>query len=77
MRQLNIHMTPRLARDLTKFMKKRHLKTKAEAIRTAIKEGLERCEETKPIDFSSWAGLGLQAPTNKNPKFKNDHALWE
>ena len=42
MSQLNIHMTPTLEHDLRKFMKVRHLKSKAEAIRTAIKENLER-----------------------------------
>lgn len=78
MRQLNIHMTPALARDLTKFMKIRHIKTKAEAVRTAVKESLEHSSDrVEPIDFSTWIGIGTQIPTRKKPKFKTDKDLWE
>lgn len=78
MKQLNIHMTRTLARDLNNFMKIRHIKTKAEAVRTAIKEGLEHSADfVRPVDFSTWVGLGIQIPTNKKPKFKTDKDLWE
>lgn len=77
MRQLNIHMSSGFARDLQKFMKIRRIKTKAEAVRTAIREGLEHSTNlVKPIDFNTWLGLGLQVPLNKNPKFETDNDLW-
>ena len=78
MKQLNIHITSTLARDLLKFMKMRHIKTKAEAVRTSIKEGLEHSSANIPTsDFSKWIGLGNQVPLNKNPKFKTDDDLWK
>lgn len=77
MSQLNIHMTPDFEKDLRKFMKMRHLKTKAEAIRTALKECLQySAKKAKPCDFQEWIGLGLKAPINKNPRFQNDDDLW-
>jgi hypothetical protein len=78
MSQLNIHITAAFEHDLRKFMRMRHLKSKAEAIRTAIKEGLEHAmPQIKPLDFSSWEGLGKQIPVNKNPKFHSDDDLWK
>ena len=78
MRQLNIHMNAAFAQDLKRFMKARHIKTKAEAVRMAIKEGLEHSVNLiKPTDFNAWLGLGLQVPVNKNPKFKSDNDLWK
>lgn len=78
MSQLNIHMTTEFARDLRSFMKARHLKTKAEAVRVAIKEGLEHTiYHEKATDFSTWVGLGKQVPTNKKPKFRSDDDLWK
>lgn len=77
MTQLNIHMTAEFERDLRKFMRVRHLTTKAEAVRTAIKECLERSTYATKADFSSWAGLGNQAPLNKKNKFKSDDDLWK
>lgn len=78
MSQLNIHMTPAFEKDLLKFMKVRHLPTKAEAVRLAIREALEHAiKHKKPIDFSAWINLGNQASTNKNVKFNSDDDLWK
>ncbi len=78
MSQLNIHMTATLEHDLQKFMKVRHLNSKAEAIRTAIKESLERSfPKANAVDFSSWKGLAKKIPTNENPKFDSDQDLWK
>ncbi|HSW94092.1 MAG TPA: hypothetical protein VLJ15_07060 [Gammaproteobacteria bacterium] len=76
MTQLNIHMTPGFERELAKFMKIRHLKTKAEAVRIAIKEGLEHSVQAKPTDFSAWVGIGKEIPNNKKPRFHSDDDLW-
>jgi len=77
MSQLNIHVTPHFEKDLNKFMKIRHIQTKSEAIRLAIKEGIQHTvSQTKRIDFSDWLGLGLEVPTNKKTKFSSDDDLW-
>jgi len=78
MTQLNIHMTPIFERDLQQFMKIRHIKTKAEALRIAVKEGLEHSlQHIKPTDFSKWVGLGKQVPVNKKRHFRSDDDLWK
>jgi hypothetical protein len=78
MSQLNIHMTPLFENQLLKFMKLRHISTKAEAIRVAVKEGLEHSiGYAKSTDFSAWLGLGKQALTNKKMKFHSDDDLWK
>ena len=77
MSQLNIHMTPGFAKDLSKFMKLRHITTKSEAIRVAIKEAIEHATaQQKTTDFSEWLGLGLGVPTNKKTRFSSDDGLW-
>jgi len=76
MTQLNMHMTPDFERELTKFMKIRRLKTKAEAIRIAIREGLHHSVQAEPINFSDWIGLGKEVPENKKPRFHSDDDLW-
>jgi hypothetical protein len=77
MSQLNIHMTPLFEQILREFMKARHIRTKAEAIRTAVTEGLEHTSlNAKPTDFSTWAGLAIQIPMNKKTKFHSDDDLW-
>ncbi len=78
MTQLNIHMTAKFENELLKFMKLRHIPTKAEAVRIAIKEGLEHTVGyMKSTDFSAWVGLGNQVPTNKKVKFRSDDDLWK
>lgn len=78
MSQLNIHMTPLFEHALREFMKLRHISTKAEAVRTAIQEGLEHAAYgTKKTDFSSWMGLAKQVPENRKPKFSSSDELWK
>jgi hypothetical protein len=71
-------MTPDFEHDLQKFMKIRHIKTKSEAVRTALREGLEHSVlNIRTTDFSNWLGLGKQAPVNKKTKFGSDDDLWK
>lgn len=78
MSQLNIHMTPSFEKNLQKLMHILHIKTKAEAIRYAIKETLNHSLiHAKPGDFSKWIGLGKQVPVNANSQFKSDDDLWK
>jgi hypothetical protein len=77
MSQLNVHVTPSFEKDLNKFMQLRHINTKSEAIRVAIKEGILRAEaHPKPVDFTSWLGMATQVPVNKKAKFSSDDDLW-
>ena len=77
MSQLNIHLTPSFEKDLNKFMKLRHINTKSEAIRVAIKEGIyHSMARSKTVNFTNWLGLANQAPTNKKAKFSSDDDLW-
>ena len=77
MPQLNIQMTPEFAEALERFMRMRALKTKSEAVRVAVQEGLERARaEGQDRDYTSWLGLGLLAPQNQKPRFVSDDDLW-
>ena len=78
MTQLNMQMTTGFEQNLRRLMKVRHLHTKAEAVRLAIEETLERSSHRiESIDFSGWVGLAKQVPMNIKPKFKSDDDLWK
>jgi Arc/MetJ-type ribon-helix-helix transcriptional regulator len=78
MSQLNIHMTQEFARDLNRLMKNLKVKSKAEAIRVAVRECLEHAlEKRTPTDFRTWIGRAKEMPLNKKPRFKSDDDLWE
>lgn len=78
MSQLNIHVTPSFEKDLNKYMKLKHIQTKSEAIRVAIKEGIQHAtSQARTVDFSDWLGLGLQVSINKKKKFSSDNDLWK
>jgi hypothetical protein len=76
--QLNIHMTAAFEKRLAQFMRARGIKTKSEAVRVAIEEGLalltRRADST---DFEGWRGLGTRAPLNPTPRFASDADLWK
>jgi len=77
MSQINLHVKPEFERDLTRFMRLRGLRTKSEAIRLAVREGLERARATPAgKSFSSWAGAGLAVALNPAPRFESDDDLW-
>jgi hypothetical protein len=78
MAQLNIHLQPAFEEDLAKFMRLRGIATKSEAVRLAIREGVERLirARRKDTSFRDWIGLGTKAPTNPRPRFETDDDLW-
>ena len=77
MSQINMHVKPEFERDLARFMRLRGLETKSEAIRVAVREGLERAQATPAREsFASWAGAGLAAATNPDQRFESDDDLW-
>jgi hypothetical protein len=77
MSQINLHVKPAFESDLADFMGLRSVRTKSEAIRLAIREGLERARSTPAgIRFTSWAGAGLAVTPNPEPRFRSDDDLW-
>lgn len=78
MTQINLHVTPEFEKELQQLMKVKQLKTKALAIRIAVKECLAHSIAQKiPTDFSQWAGLANQVPMNSKPRFSSDDDLWK
>lgn len=77
MSQINLHVKPDFERDLERFMRIRGIRTKSEAIRIAVREGLERARAVpRAKGFTKLAGAGLAAATNPDPRFKTDDDLW-
>jgi hypothetical protein len=77
MKQFNINITPEFRKDLKLLMKHRGIKEKAQAIRMAVKEVVERIlSDSKQSDFRGWLGMGLKSPQNSNPRFNNEDDLW-
>lgn len=77
MAQLNIHMTPRFEEALRRFMRARGLKTKSEAVRVAVEEGLvQASRRAGTAQFADWLGLGKRAPENPRSRFGSDDDLW-
>jgi hypothetical protein len=77
MSQINLHAKPEFERDLARFMRLRGLRTKSEAIRLAVREGLERAQAAPARkSFTAWAGAGLAAAPNPEPRFRSDDDLW-
>ncbi len=77
MGQLNIQMTPDFEKALLRLMRVRGLKTKSEAVRVAVQEGLERAlGRSKTADFHAWLGLASRKPLNRSPRFKSEDDLW-
>lgn len=77
MGQLNINLTPAFEEALTKYMKIRGIRSKSEAVRVAVQEGLERSMAShREVDFGSWLGSARGPGENLSPRFSSDHQLW-
>ena len=77
MKQFNINITPEFNKNLKLLMKHRGIKEKAQAIRLAVQEVVEKIlSENKQTDFRSWLGIGLKSPLNSSPRFKDEDDLW-
>jgi mRNA-degrading endonuclease YafQ of YafQ-DinJ toxin-antitoxin module len=76
MKQLNLNVTPEFERDLKLFMKRKGIKRKSDAIRTALRELALRATPKSNCDFHALLGIGLKAPLNPNPRFKTEDELW-
>lgn len=77
MSQMNINMNPEFEEALHRFMRLRGIRTKSEAIRIAVQEGVERkISENGRRSFAAWLGAATRAPENPNPRFVSDDDLW-
>ena len=74
MSQLNIQMTPEFESNLRRFMAARGIKTKSEAIRHAVEEGLARTPEPAVMDWTGLRGKGLGSA---QPHYQSNDQLWE
>jgi len=78
MAQLNMNVTPQFEKALSRYMRLRGFRTKSEAIRAAVREGLEAViTGGGNTHFKSWLGVGTTAPENPSPAFPDDDSLWE
>ena len=76
MAQLNLNLTPQFEKDLEKYMKHRGIKTKSDALRSALHEIVTLIATSKKSDFSSWLGAGLKAEPRRDRKFKSEDDIW-
>lgn len=78
MAQINVHVTPEFEQALGRLVRLRGLRSKSEAIRSAVLEALEReIGRTGKVDFRDLLGAANAAPLNPNPRFRSDDELWE
>lgn len=77
MAQLNMHLDATFERELAQLVKLRRAPSKSEAVRTAVREALERSKRrAKVADFRRLVGLAAAAPQNPAPRFQTDDDLW-
>jgi Arc/MetJ family transcription regulator len=76
MPQVNIRVTEDFARDLARYMKARGIPTKSAALRTAVRDGLERSRATSRVDVRSWLGLARRGRENPRRRFRSEDDLW-
>jgi hypothetical protein len=77
MSQLNIHMTARFERALSRFMKARGIKTKSEAVRTAVEEALQRTAPHPPVNWKDMIGIANEYPAKPKDQWLTEDDLWE
>lgn len=77
MGQLNMHLSPEFEHDLAAWMRARGIKTKAEAIRIAVREGLERSAPQRG-NPAALIGAALAHPESPgHPRFREHGDVWK
>lgn len=77
MGQINLRVTEEFEETLARFMRVRGIRSKSEAIRAAIREGLQAATERRGhVHFRAWLGAASGPGENPNPRFKSDDELW-
>lgn len=76
MSQINLHSSPEFTKSLSEWMRLRGFRSKAQAIRAAVEEGLERAKRRAiPLQYSTWIGLAGK-PDEAGRQFSSDADLW-
>jgi len=68
-------MTPTFEERLRRFMRARGIRSKSEAVRVAVEEGLQRVQGVVP-DYREWLGLACGEGENPNLRFSSDEDVW-
>lgn len=77
MKQINLNVTPEFEKDLQRYMKKKGIPQKSEALRQALREAVQRLEKLAgTTDFQGWRGMALKTPLADRPRFKTEDDLW-
>jgi hypothetical protein len=77
MAQINLHTDAHFEGDLARLMRLRGIPTKSAAIRTAVREALQRAlEERTHTHFLGWLGAATGEGENESPRFTCDDDLW-
>jgi hypothetical protein len=76
MSQINLQVKPEFEEELAKFMAARRIRTKSEAIRIAVREGLAAARRRRRVRFEDWVGLGNRSARSRKPRFRTDDDLW-
>ena len=76
MPQVNIRVTEDFARDLARYMKARGIPTKSAALRTAVRDGLERSRTTGRVDVRTWLGIARPGRENPRRRFRSEDDIW-
>lgn len=78
MAQLNLQLTKKFLADLKRYMQLSGIRTKSEAIRTAVERSLlELTAKKKRTEFRGWLGIGLRTTPRKVVRFKDEDDLWQ
>ena len=78
MAQLNLNLTREFLKDLQTYMKLKGIPTKSEAIRCALREGVQRLTAARrQTSYRDWIGKALKAPPREGVKFKDEDSLWK
>jgi len=64
MAQINLHTTPEFEDDLAKLMRGRGIRSKSEAIRTAVHEAADDARGSRPVE-RDWSVIGIAARTSE------------
>jgi hypothetical protein len=77
MGQLNIHMSPAFEQKLKRYMKVRQIKTKSDAVRTAVDEALELAQKRPTVNLRDLFGAARQLPQRPRKSWLKEDDLWD
>jgi Arc/MetJ family transcription regulator len=77
MAQLNIHLDEALEANIRRFMRLSGIRTKSDAVRVALEEGVQRARRgAGRTEYREWLGLGTRAAPSNRVRFRSEDDLW-